>query len=52
MCLLLNWNLGFPAEEARNIGSRISLSGYFGHRKTRLGIFVEGERGRVIRQER
>lgn len=28
-----NWNLGFPTEEARNIGSRISLSGYFGHRK-------------------
>ena len=41
MCLLLNWNLDFPAEEGRNIGSRISLSGYFGHRKQGWGSLLK-----------
>jgi hypothetical protein len=39
MCLLLQLNLGFPAEEARNIGSRMSLSGY-------IGVFVSPDRVR------
>jgi hypothetical protein len=42
--LLLNWNLGCPAEEARNIGSLISLSGYFGHRKQDWGSLLKVSR--------
>jgi hypothetical protein len=43
-----NGNPVFPAEEARNIGSRISRQ-VISDTENKAGIFVEAEPGRVIR---